>query len=318
MRETAFVAYDTLCTIRVQDMGNKAAGPILKEAERLAKQVQDTLNMYDPTSELSRLCLSYVPGKKISVSEMLWKFIKVNLDFSYRTEGAFDFTVGPLMRLWDFTADCPKLPKKESLRQALDQVGFRRIHADCAVPEVMFDIPGMVLDPGGSGKGYALGLVADCLKAGGIKRAVLDFGGNLFAVGGRRMPEGGERPWRVAIRSPNKMLGTVELCNRGIATSSWYEHGFKRDGTVYHHLLDVRTGMPRKTDISSVSILSSDAMYTDLMSTAFFVMGVKEGCALADKIQKETGVDVDYVILKTDGKLLASKNACFQENGHIV
>lgn len=316
MKETVFVAYDTVCSIRIEETENKESGLILKEAKKLAKQVQNTLNMYDPISELSRLCLSYIPGKKITVSKMLWEFIKVNLEFSYRTEGVFDFTVGPLMKLWDFTAEHPKPPPEYKLERALDRVGFQKVHTDSAAPEVTFDVPGMVLDPGASGKGYALRLAADWLKERGVNRAVLDFGGNLFAIGGKQGLGGEERPWKAAIRSPQRdaVLGTVELCNRGIATSSWYEHGFEKNGTVYHHLLDVKTGKPRNTDISSVSVLSSNALYTDLMSTAFFVMGVKKGCALAEEIEEETGVDLDYVVLKTDGELIASKNACFRES----
>lgn len=316
MKEIIFVAYDTLCSLRLPEPVHGGSDKLLDQARTLALKVQNTLNMYDPQSELSRLCSSYTPGKKEKVSKMLWEFVKLNLKFSQQTEGSFDFTVGPLMKLWDFAAEKPKRPSAEKLREAAGRVGYGRVHVDLELPEVWFDAPGMVLDPGASGKGYALEVVCDFLRERGVEDAVLDFGGNLFAIGGKRKGDGRKRPWRAAVRSPNRgeILGTVELYNRGIGTSSWYEHGFEMDGTVYYHLLDPATGLPQRTDISSVSILSSSALYTDLMSTAFFIMGFEQGCKLAERIKNQESVDLDYVVLKSDGEIEASEGAHFKNS----
>lgn len=314
MEKITFVAYDTLCTIGISEPPGGHGGSLLRQAKELALSVQHTLNMYDPGSELSRLCAGYTPGIPVGVSDMLYDFIRLNLEFSEQTGGAFDFTVGPVVKLWNFLSDHPEIPTDRELDQAMQTVGYQHVHLNDVHQEIILDTAGMSLDPGASGKGFALGLAADFLKAEGVKHAVLDFGGNLFVMGNKPSLEGKQEPWRVGIRHPDQenYLGHVCLADRGIATSSWYEHSFQKNGVVYHHLLDPRTGRPRDMDISSVSVLSSTAVYTDLLSTAFFVMGAEAGCALADRIAASKNIDIDYVILKKDGSLLASKGACFQ------
>lgn len=316
MKKITFIAYDTLCTIRISQPEGKDAGSVLMQARALALSVQDTLNMYSPDSELSRLCASYTPGVPAPVSPMLYDFIRLNLEFSQRTDGAFDFTVGPLVKLWDFLSENPRIPPEQALEGAMKQVGYRHVRLDSRQQAVVFDREGMTLDPGASGKGYALGLAADFLKDSGVRSAVLDFGGNLFVIGHKPSGTGQADTWRVGIRHPDRdgCLGTVCLAGRGIATSSWYEHSFCKGDTVYHHLLDPYTGRPKEMDISSVSILSSGAVYTDLLSTAFFVMGHEAGCALAHHLRHSRNIDVDYVILKKDGSVLSSEGACFTQS----
>lgn len=249
---------------------------------------------------------------KRKVSSRLYDFIRLNLEFSRLTEGWFDFTVGPLVKLWDILARDPRAPEEKELRQAAGKVGCQHVHTEEESRGIVFDVPGMVLDPGASGKGYALGTVADFLQANQVRHAVLDFGGNLFVIGQKPSEGGRTKPWRAGIRHPDKehFLGSVKLDGRGIATSSWYEHCFRKEGTIYHHLLDPHTGRPGETDISSVSVLSSKAVYTDFLSTAFFVMGVQKGRMLAERL-KPHGIDADYVVLKKDGSLSASKGAEF-------
>lgn len=314
MEQTAFFAYDTLCSVMLEPPAGADAGALLAGAEALAMEVERTLSMFDAGSELARLCAGYTPGVAMAVSPMLRDFLRLNLDFAAITDGAFDFTVGPLVKLWNFLADDAAPPDDAALAEALGRVGWQNVHLNDEAATLTLDVPGMVLDPGASGKGFALSLVADHLRGAGVKQAVLDFGGNLYAIGGKRTEDGTEAPWRTGLRHPDKLdavLGTVELCGRGVATSSWYEHCFKRDGVTYHHLLDPATGRPKPLEVSSVSILSSQAVYTDLMSTAFFILGPGKGAALAKRLWEERGVDVDWVAMLPGGEVKASPGAGF-------
>lgn len=310
-RDITFIAYDTLCRIYIADPVKNEVD-LLEQTKALALSVQNTLNMYDADSELSRLCSSYIPGKPEKISEMLFDFILQNLEFSKQTEGNFDFTVGPLMKMWNFLADRPEIPDKEKIRRIRKRVGYKKIHLT-SKKEILFDVDGMTLDPGASGKGYALELTADFLKNHGIVHAVLDFGGNVFVIGGKKNLEEKEEPWRVAIRHPNGHgnLGIVELMNKGISTSSWYEHGFEKNGKIYHHLLNPYTGEPQESDISSVSIVSSRAVYTDFVSTAFFIMGMEKGKHLIKYLKNHKNIDVDYIALKKNGELFTSDGIKF-------
>lgn len=314
--QTTFTAYDTLCSIRVYGARWPEEIPrLLEEAERTARDLERTLSMFDPDSCLSRLCRDYIPGVPYPVSGLLERFLADNLEIAARSGGAFDPTVGPLVRLWDFLGEEPAIPDDAARAAACARVGYRHIRLDRQGGTVTLDIPGMVIDPGASGKGLSLELVAEGLRAGGVEGAVLDFGGNLFAVGGKTGGEGEEpTPWRVGIRSPDRqdqIIGTVPLLDGGIATSSWYEHCFWKDGTVYHHLLDPRTGVPVPLTLRSVSIISSRGVLTDLLSTAFFILGEAEGSSLVDQLRTDWDARIEYVAVRRDGSILASPDAGF-------
>ena len=277
----AFLAYDTLCRIaaEIPEDGEQ----LLEQREEEAHGLERTLSMFDPDSELSRLCRDIRPGEAVPVSETLYTFLEQNLEICRLSGGAFDPTVGPVVKLWNFLT-------------------------------VTFDLSGIGLDPGAAGKGFALGLTVDRLRQGGVRQAVLDYGGNLFVIGAHQDAQGGTRPWKVAIRDPDNtgsVFGTVQLQDAGIATSSWYEHSFQKNGTVYHHLLDPRTGYPMPLTLKSVSILSSRPVYTDLLSTAFFILGEEEGGVLVDRLRRDSGEMIEYVAVREDGTVAASPGAAF-------
>lgn len=308
----SFLAYDTLCRIAAEvPVGGEH---LLEQCEEEAHALEHTLSMFDPDSELSRLCRDACPGEAVPVSETLQTFLEQNLEVCRLSGGAFDPTVGPLVKLWDFLADAPRIPAEEKVRDTLARVGYQHIKLNSEKSTVSFDIPGISLDPGAAGKGFALGLAVDRLRKGGVRQAVLDYGGNLFVMGMRREKSGETRPWKVAIRDPDDtsaVFGVVELQDAGIATSSWYEHSFQKNGDVYHHLLNPKTGYPMPLTLKSVSILSSKPVYTDLLSTAFFVLGEEAGSALVDRLRRDSGEMIEYVAVREDGSVSTSAAASF-------
>lgn len=309
----SFFAYDTLCQVQIQLPGDLDTNRLLEGARSIALEVEQTLSMFDPESELSRLCRGYAPGTGYPVSEMLFTFLERNLEIAALSDGAFDPTVGALVKRWNFLGDRPQPLEDAEITMLLEQVGYHHVALSGAERSVTFHIPGIQLDPGASGKGFALELVVDYLRGCGVTAGVVDFGGNLFVIG-EKAEEGGEvRPWKVAIQNPDRrdsLIGTVELWDRGISTSSWYEHCFQEEGKVYHHLLDPRTGTPKPLELKSVSILSSKGMYTDLLSTAFFIMGEERGAQLLDQL-KDQDAQLDYVAVRQDGTVAHSAGAQF-------
>lgn len=314
-RQVSFIAYDTMCRIHITVPDGMDGEKLLKGARTLAIQVERTLSMFDGQSELSRMCRNYIPGEAYALSPMLFTFMEQTLLVAEMTGGAFDPTVGPIVKLWDFLADHPKVPAELELREALGHVGHWRISLEKERQAAVFQCPGMGFDPGAAGKGYALSLVAGYLKEHSVKRAVLDFGGNLYVIGGKQDAATGKSlPWKTAVRSPDAaeaIIGTVPMEDCGIATSSWYEHCFEKDGTVYHHLLDPETGYPMPLKLRSVSVLSSDGTLTDLLSTAFFVLGEVGGNELVEKMRVLTGERIEYVAVLEDGRVRASEGAGF-------
>lgn len=313
MQEITFLAYDTMCRVAA----DLAPGQehVLARVQESAREVEARLSMFDPDSELSHLCRDYTPGIPVPVSDLLCDFLACNLDICRRSGGAFDPTVGPLIKLWDFLRDTPEIPSDQAIAACLERVGYSHLTLDRTQKTVTFDRPGIGLDPGASGKGYALGLAVDILRAAGVSNGVIDYGGNLFVLGQKQDERTGQkRPWKVAVRDPENpasVFGTVSLAGQGIATSSWYEHGFEKDGVIYHHLLDPRTGRPHPLSIQSVSILSTCAVFTDLLSTAFFLLGVEQGTQLVRSLAAESGERIDFVAVLEDGSIVATEGAGF-------
>lgn len=310
---SSFLAYDTLCTVTLECEGEQAAERILERVEEKAVEVERTLSMYDPSSELALLCTGYEVGKSYPISPMLFDFVSKNLFFARLCGGVFDPTVGPVVKLWDFLAETPRVPSAAALQTAMERVGYRYIHLDDENRCISFEKPNMQLDPGAGGKGYALGLCADILREEGICQAVLNFGGNIYVIGGKDTPEG-EKPYKTALIDPDdtsSYIGTVELMNCGIATSSYYEHSFEKDGIIYHHLINPNTGYPQPLELKSVAILSSCAAYTDFLSTAFFMLGEERGKELIKQLEKESGEFIGYAAMTKDRKMLISSNITF-------
>lgn len=304
-----FIAYDTICTISAPEDANPHIDEILEAGRDIALKIQSTLNMFDAQSELSLLCKNYSIGKTYRVSPMLLDFLKWNKVFYEATDGLFDPTVGPLIKLWDFLADEPVIPSDEQIREKLSVVGFS--HVNVTGQFVSFDREGIVIDPGASGKGYALKLVAEYLRENGVSTALLDFGGNIYVIGGKNKERA---PWKIALVDPDNVedyKGTVFLRDAGIATSSWYEHSFSKDGRIFHHLIDPRTGYPKPLNLKSVSVISTDGAFTDFLSTSIFILGEEKGIMLIENMRKRYDEKIDCVIVREDGSVRCTGEGIF-------
>lgn len=218
------------------------------------------------------------------------------LEISRKTQGRYDITIQPLVHLWGFDSSQKQVPSPKLLAAARQHVGFH--HVDITRNQVIKTEPFLELDFGSCAKGYAVGEAVKVLKAAGIRDAIVDGGGNLAVMGNY---EG--RAWRVGIRHPRTdgLLGVLEASNICVVTSGDYERFFIAKGKRFHHILDATTGYPAQ-GLMSVTILAPDSTTADFWSTAFFIMGLREGMRL---IARESQVEALAVTL--DGKRHFSK-----------
>ncbi len=318
VQEITFVAYDTLCQICIMPYTESEAISILQDARGTAHLVEKTLNMFDENSELSILCKNYEVSVPCRISEMLYSFIEINLQIAALSNGKFDFTMGKLIKLWNFLSEDPKAPEKKEINNLRQSIGYQHVSLIPEQKSVVFKRKNMQLDPGASGKGFALEKVAQCLRNHYVKNAVLDFGGNIFVIGGKWDSSGPTaNPWITALRNPinpQTIIGGVPLIDAGIATSSWYEHCFQKDNTIYHHLLNPITGYPLPLDLKSVSIISSSALHTDILSTAFFVLGFEKGKQLVEELRSANNISIEYVAVRDDLNIVSSPGAGYFSN----
>lgn len=191
--------------------------------------------------------------------------------------GAFDPCLALAARLWDFRVRQTP-PSPEELASWAGGGLYRALEVDTfrGTPVVVFREEGMGLDLGGIGKGYGVDRAVDVLRAWGIRNAVVNLGGDLYAMG---VSEDGD-PWKVGVRSPDDPAGvvaTLRLSDRAVATSGTYLQYFEYGGRRYHHLLDPRTGAPLETALKTLTVAAPTCMAADAAATAAFVLGPEAG-----------------------------------------
>jgi len=275
--------------------------PVAEEAvNRVAvdlRKVHNMLNLFDPKSELSRLNQAAVSAP-CACSEPLWELLLTCRQAYKETEGAFDVSVGPLMKLWGFHRKQTTLPTAEEVQEALAAVGLDKIEFDDEKRTVRFTHPGTYLDMGGIAKGYALDRAVALTRACGVRRGLIDLGGNIFCL---EEPPPGKVAYSIGIRNPfhrDALLGTVQIANSAVATSGNYEQFVKLEGKTIHHIVDPRTGQP-VAEVASVTVITPRGVDSDVYSTAVFVGGEKLVKALRRSRRRTS---VLHVGLDTKGK----------------
>lgn len=288
---------DTVMTLTVYD-GGRAGDEALAACRSEIYRLNDMLSVTDPDSQIGR----FNQGQFSALSQDSYGLLLSALTVAADTEGAYDPTVYPLMKLWGFYADEFTVPGENARQQALSHTGYSK--AQISPEEMKITLPqGMGVDLGGIAKGYAAEKVLETMEASGIETAVISLGGNVGLLGTK---PGGE-PWTVAVEKPDGSGNTIAtLAIPGgektyCVTSGAYQRYFQVDGVTYHHILDPKTGCPAETDLLSVTIVSRNGTEADALSTALFVMGFDE----AVSFWQSGRYDFDLVLI-TEAGIFAS------------
>jgi len=294
--KTDFVL-DTACTITLYD---KASPGTLTQAFDLLREVNDRMTIDGKNSEL--IDVNNAAGEHpVRVSDDVYGVIKSGLHYSRLTHGAFDITVGPLVKLWGIGRGGDKVPPESAIKHALSLIDYRGVVLNDAEHTVFLKRKGMVIDLGGIAKGYAGEAVERLLEKDGVHHAIIDLGGNIVAMGTK--PDGSL--WRIGIQDPNRSrgnyIGIVSVANKAVVTSGKYERYFIYKGKRYHHILSTTTGFPVENGIASVTIVSANSTTADALSTSLFVLGVKRGIELVDSLK-----GTEAIILTENKKVYVS------------
>ncbi len=237
------------------------------------RRLDALLSNYKPHSEWSLLNRE-AARRPVRVSAELYRLLAACVDYSRRSEGAFDITVGPLMKTWGFYKGAGRLPQAVEIRDALAKVGYRDLDLDPAESAVRFRNAGMELDPGGIGKGYAVDRMVEVLRKNAIRSAMVSAGGSsIYGLG--TPPE--EAGWKVQLRhpkDPGRTVGEVSLRDESMSTSGSYEKFFVAGGRVYSHIFDPRTGYPAAGTLA-VSVIAPRAIDSEAWTKPFFINGAR-------------------------------------------
>jgi thiamine biosynthesis lipoprotein len=279
-----------------------------EDAEAAANQCFDAIADIDrrmsvnrPDSEIS--LLNQNGGRSaVSVSPDTYALIGRSLYFSGKSGGAFDVSIGAVTDLWKIDGTFARLPSLQEIETRLPLVDYRNIvtHGENSVSLAR---AGMIIDLGGIAKGYACDRSAQILKDSQIKSALLDLGGNVFALGGK--PDGSA--WRVGIKSPvigdSSIACALEIRDKSVVTSGGYERFLEHEGVVYHHLLNPETGMSARGGLLSVTIVADSSTDADILSTACFVLGLENGMRL---LQEEDTQGYEAIFITEDKQIFAT------------
>jgi thiamine biosynthesis lipoprotein len=241
-----------------------------------AKRLDQLLSNYRPASEWSQVN-RYAAEKPVKVSSELFDLLSACVEYSRQSDGAFDISVGPLMKVWGFYKGSGHLPHRAEVRGALAKVGYRNLILDSAAKTVRFAQPGVEIDPGGIGKGYAVDRMVAVLKANGVTSGLVSGGGSsIYGIG---TPPDEKRGWRINIRHPRDESKTVQevfLKDESMSTSGSYEKFFRAEGRIYSHIMDPRTGFPAPGMLSA-SVIAPKTIDSEAWAKPFFIDGLKKG-----------------------------------------
>lgn len=243
----------------------------VKSAEEEVARLEGVFNSHRDSSEVS-LINRQTHGKALEMSADMIRVISSAQDWWARTDGAFDITVGPLIRLWKEAAEKKTVPSEFEMKRALKSVGSDKIEIedeDCKTT-IKMKTEGSELDLGGIAKGDIVDQVAATLQARGVKRGVVEAGGDILAFGPGK--------FRIGIQDPTakagaKLIGEIEMPAGAIVTSGNYERFVEIGGKKYSHIIDPKTGMPVDNGLVAVTVAGGKCIDADALATALMVLG---------------------------------------------
>jgi len=279
----------TVCSVRLIEGGTSKT---TDEVFARLRQIEDRMSANKDGTEIAAVNAN-AGIKPVAVSPDTFFVISKALEYAKLTNGAFDPTVGPLVKLWGIGSDDAKVPAQKDIDAALKLIDYRKVELNASAQTVFLPVKGMRLDLGAIAKGYAADEVDSILAKHKVKAAVIDLGGNVMVFGKKK--DGSL--WRVGIQNPDssrgEYIGLVTGPEMTVVTSGIYERFFMQDGKRYHHILSTSNGYPVDNSLVSVSIITHSSIDADALSTSVFALGLKKGMELIKSLKDVYAVFID-------------------------
>jgi thiamine biosynthesis lipoprotein len=289
--------------ITIKAYGKNAEKAIDAAMDRI-QEIEDTMSAYTKGSDIWNVNHSK-PNTAVKIGDNTFQVVKRGLYYSQLTGGNFDISIKPLGDLWAIGSESPKVPEESEIQQAINKIGYEKIQLNEDEHSVKLLQEGSGIDLGGIAKGYAADEVIRVLKEHGIKSAYADLGGNVIVLGKKKISlmqyiraaikgdkQSMQTDWRIGIQNPAEgrgiLMAVVNVSDKAIVTSGPYERNFKKDGKIYHHILNPFTGYPASSGLISATIIAENSMDADALSTSLFLLGEEKGLQL---IESQPGIE---------------------------
>ena len=276
--------------IQLKIFGENAKLAINESIKRLL-EIDDKMSVFKEDSEVSKINRN-AGGEYQKISEDTYYVLETSLKYCNMSQGVFDPTIRPLVDVWGFGRENQKVPSKNEIEKAKKFVNYNDLETDKAKKAVRLNKENQSIDLGGVAKGFAADEIRDILVSNNIKNAIIDLGGNIFALGNKQ----NGMAWNIGIQDPlatsGEHMGIISVFNKSVVTSGNYERFFEANGKRYHHILDPRTGHPSESGVISATIISDNSIDGDALTTCAYVMGLETGYELIESLD---GVDAIFI-----------------------
>lgn len=284
----------TVVTITLYDSNDSS---ILDKAFDRVAEIESLVSINDSGTELDKVNDS-AGISPIEVTPTTFEIVEKGLEYSKLSNGDFDITIGPLVKLWSIGLDEAKVPTQEEIDSVLPSIDYNLLELNKENHTIFLKNKNMMIDLGSIAKGYAADEISHILTENDVNSAIIDLGGNIYAHGIK--PSG--KDWNIGIQNPfnnrGDIIGVLKVKNKTVVTSGIYERYIEKDGIKYHHLLNPHTGYPFENNIAGVSIITDKSIDADALSTIVFAKGLEEGLKFV-----ETLPNVDAIFITTDNKV---------------
>ncbi|MBM6859121.1 FAD:protein FMN transferase [Clostridium saudiense] len=271
---------------------------ILDKVFEKVKDLEKTFSINEAGTEVDKIN-DNAGIAPVKVSDDTIEVVKAGLYYSDLSHGKFDVTIGPLVKLWNIP-DRPTddIPTQNEIDTVLPLTNYKDVVIDETNKTIFLTRPGMMLDLGGIAKGYTADVISEMLTDEGVKSAIIDLGGNIFAHGEKISGDA----WKIGIQNPfstrGEIVGAISVKNKSIVTSGIYERYIEVNGVKYHHILSPETGYPYENDIAGITIISDKSTTGDALSTSVFALGIDEGMKFVENLD-----DVDAIFVTKDNEI---------------
>lgn len=278
----------TVVTITLYD---NASEEVFEQVFERIRDIENKMSINIEQSEVMKINES--SGMNfVAVSEDTFHVIKKGIYYSELSQGKFDISIGPIVKLWNIGSKDARVPSVEEIAAKLKLVNYKNILLNETEKKIMLKEKGMIIDLGAIAKGFVADEVRTVLQENGVEHAIINLGGNIFALGNK--PDG--QPWTVGIQNPfeptGTPLGAIQVMDQSVVTSGIYERFLEENGKKYHHILSTATGYPVENNLVGVSIITDKSIDGDGLSTTIFSLGLTEGMNLVEKLD---GIDALFI-----------------------
>jgi len=275
---------------------------VLEKSEKILMDVHNKMSSQQKDTEVNKINEN-AGIKPVTVSDETYHVVEMAIKYAKLNEGVFDPSIGAVSSLWQIGTDDQRIPTKDEIQDKVGLVDYSKIELSEENKSVYLKEKGMKIDLGAIAKGYSADLIAEMLTENDIKSAIVNLGGNVFVVGknvnGKAFKVGIQAPYETHSAS----IGYVQVESTSVVTSGVYERYIKEGDTIYHHMLDPKTGYPFENNLNSVSIISKKSIDGDALSTSTYGLGLEKGMKFI-----ESQKDVDAIFITKDKKVYTTSS----------